>query len=615
MKTLDIIKAKVGEAFTITKQKTRQLVTYGAKDRTFETVSRNLLPAQVESILENALAGDLHAQWQLFGIMEDSWARLSKNLNEVKRATSRLPWNVQPFCEKGQDPDPQAEERAALVENVLWGMKPDPARAEKDFQGMVYDILDAFAKGISVLEIYWGTQKGQPFFLEDGTQGIRAVKQLPAHYYAYPASPGEEDRLMLSTTGMGQAQGSLVDFPEGKFILGMCPSRSGHPANTALLRTLAKHWIAAQFGFRWLARYAELFGQPIRWATYDPKNQDILVQIESMLENLGSAGWGAFPVGTNLEMKEATGRAADNPQSHLIDLADKACDILILGQTLTTDVGDSGSRALGDTHAAIRLDVLKNAADWAASVINSQVIPQILLMNYGDTKFCPWLDPGIQEPKDSKGMVERDKILFFDMGLPVAKGWLYERHGVPQPGDSDELYTQDGSTRTLKEIQEEAEKKREAGLAGMEALEQGKGSADGSPGKPDQDDDLDDEKLEKTAAQAARVQERSRQIILEARQNVVVDRMVENLLEDITGASAQWLSPVRPLFRDLVLKAQDDSITDDDLIQAMENAIAKMPELFDQLNTKALAEALEGTMGAAAVNGLVASRTERKAGK
>lgn len=204
-------------------------------------------------------------------------------------------------------------------------------------------------------------------------------------------------------------------------------------------------------------------------------------------------------------------------------------------------------------------------------------------------------------------MVERDKILFFEMGLPVAKGWLYERHGVPIPGDEDELYTQDGSTRTLKEIQEEAEEKRKAGMEGMKQL------ADGEADPEGQDEPLEDQekKLEKEAAQAAKVHERSRQIILQARQNAAIDRMVEDLMEDLTGVSQQWLSPVKPLFRDLVLKAQDDSISDEDLIQAMESAIAKMPELFDQLKTSELAEALEGAMGAAAANGLVDSRTKR----
>jgi hypothetical protein len=36
--------------------------------------------------------------------------------------------------------------------------------------------------------------------------------------------------------------------------------------------------------------------------------------------------------------------------------------------------------------------------------------------------------------------VERDKLLFKDMGLPVSKQWLYDRHKVPAPGPSEDLF-------------------------------------------------------------------------------------------------------------------------------------------------------------------------------
>jgi hypothetical protein len=38
-------------------------------------------------------------------------------------------------------------------------------------------------------------------------------------------------------------------------------------------------------------------------------------------------------------------------------------------------------------------------------------------------------------------MVERDKLLFQDMGLPVSKQWLYDRHKVPAPGPKEDLFT------------------------------------------------------------------------------------------------------------------------------------------------------------------------------
>ena len=43
-------------------------------------------PQYIEQILRSALGGSLQEQWILFGLMEDTWPRLSKNLNKLKRA-------------------------------------------------------------------------------------------------------------------------------------------------------------------------------------------------------------------------------------------------------------------------------------------------------------------------------------------------------------------------------------------------------------------------------------------------------------------------------------------------------------------------------------------------
>ena len=43
----------------------------------------------------------------------------------------------------------------------------------------------------------------------------------------------------------------------------------------------------------------------------------------------------------------------------MLDRADRYCDILVLGQTLTTEVGASGSRALGDVHSGVKHEVIE----------------------------------------------------------------------------------------------------------------------------------------------------------------------------------------------------------------------------------------------------------------
>lgn len=561
------------------------MVSFDANKRNLQLISRRLTPSQVESILEQALYGDPTYQAELFELMEDSWPRLAKNLNEVKRAVAALPWQVQPYAEKEGEPSAAAQEKAALVEKALLSFRPDATRWEANFEEAIYHLLDAHAKGISVLELYWTEQGSEkPFSPAPGIIGPRAAKFIPGRYYGFPNGSGVEDRLMLNPEGNGNRGGGLIDFPPDKFLVGICPSRSGHPMNTGLLRSLAKYWIGSQFGFQWLCNYAQMFGAPIRWATYDPNNAKLLDDIVAMLENLGTSGWGAFPMGTTLDLKEPMKAAQDNPQVFLQETADKACDILILGQTLTTDVGSSGSRALGETHNSIRGEVLQASASWAAGIINSQLIPAILRLNYGNAEEAPSLILEIEEKGDELLKAQRDKILFVDMGLPVAQEFLYERHAVPAPKPSDELF-------------EPASQAPE-----------GQGLEDG-----EEDPEEEKGKVEKMAARRGPALHSA--ALIEARRIALMDKLTNNIMEGLTGVSQQWLGPAKPIFRELLAKAMDESISDADLIKAMEKARAQMPELFDSLDKEALAKALEEAMGAAAFNGAITASVQRKKGR
>jgi predicted phage gp36 major capsid-like protein len=62
-------------------------------------------------------------QNELFNTMEDTWERLRSNLNKIKKAVCKLPFNLQPWTEKGREPSAAALEKAAFVEHVLHNQK------------------------------------------------------------------------------------------------------------------------------------------------------------------------------------------------------------------------------------------------------------------------------------------------------------------------------------------------------------------------------------------------------------------------------------------------------------------------------------------------------------
>ena len=105
-------------------------------------------------------------------------------------------------------------------------------------------------------------------------------------------------------------QETLTPFPADRVIVAKCKTKSGSILGGALLRPLVWWWCAANFSADWLLNFAQIFGVPLRWATYDPTAaQETVDRICNMLQNMGSAGWAAFPTtGTALEKSRRRGR-------------------------------------------------------------------------------------------------------------------------------------------------------------------------------------------------------------------------------------------------------------------------------------------------------------------
>ena len=495
-------------------------------------------PANIIAILRASLSGDIRQQYQVYELMEDSWARLAKNLHELKSAAAAATYTVMPFTERGERPTDSAQAKADFIQFAIDNWIGSPINSTNGFRDAVYDLCDAVGKGFSVQEILW----------EPTVDGILPKQTYFCHprYYSFPF---DKPDLMLSPQG----DGIYEEFPDDKFLIGVYKNRSGNSMGYGLLRQLAYWWSGQNFCRDWLLNFAQVFGQPLRWATYDPgAAANIKNDNADMLENMGSAAWGAFPAGTQVEFKEAGKTGQDNPQSYFIQLADKLCDITILGQTLTTDVGDSGSRALGEVHEEVRRTRLQDVCEWVANVMNEQLISFMCHLNYGNHDEMPQLVPDLAGPADPTLEAQRDQILLGN-GMEMPREWFYDRHDVPIPQAGEEIIT--------------------------------------APEPPPMPGPMFGKDGVVEAAQRAEPGPR--------------DKLLNRVIEDVTGVSSEWLAPVKPAFVQLVNKAMDESVSDEDFLRAITKASNTMPELFDKMDTKVLQDAMERNMGAAMVNGAV----------
>ena len=428
-------------------QPTRTVIRPHARDNQLSPIPVDFDPDTLGWILDEGGRGNLMLQNELFNTMEDTWERLRSNLNKLKKAVCKLPFNLQPWAEKGQEPTESALEKAAFVEHVLHTQTGSVWDGELNFYDTIYELLDAVARGVSVLEVDWD--------IEDGRYIPKRARRVPWTCLGFEkpqhisaARRSNPNALRLFPERDPGSPNRFDSYPH-KFLVGVYRAKSGHIAETAQLRALAHLWLGRMLGWEWMAQKAELFGLPIRWATYDPNApQTQIDQVTDMLRNMGSAAWGAFPQGTDLQIISGStpGVAGKSePTERLMALADRACDLLFLGQTLTSEEGSSGSYALGSVHREVELDLYENYAAYVIDVINNQLIPSIIKLNWGNSEELPFLEVELNRAEKDRQLVERDKMLFKDMGLPVAKQWLYDRHKVPAPGPDEDLFDSGGS--------------------------------------------------------------------------------------------------------------------------------------------------------------------------
>lgn len=534
-----------------------------ARDRMLDYFEREQLPGDVRSTLSAALNGDLHYQHLLFTAMLDTWPKLQKAVEEIGRKVSVAPWKIHPYAARGEEPDEKAEATAKEIEAMVWGMKPKVERMENGLEDTIKALVRGYYYGHAVCEIRW-TKDG-------GEWKPRATKTVPARFYGYPysapATADQEDRLMFDASGMRGSR-AFEDFPANRFLIGINAGHAGHPATAAPLRALAGYWLAAVYGLKWFMSFTQLYGIPWRHAEVaDAKDEG---SVRAALASIGSNGYIVTRTGTKINVLDSAKAGDSLPQKALIDLADQQCDQFILGQTLTSGTGSTGSRALGEIHQGTLDGVVEGVSDYVGGILTHQLIPAIVAANYGNSlgQDLPEMWARREDVRDEKALAERDEKIGITAGrVPVGKAWFYERHGIPTPAEGEELLSPP--------------------------------SPDGAQGDPATGSVLPHATKGGEGELVERVQ------AADADAGLTVEQLSAAVLQGLTGVSREWLAPVRPFFDRLAALAMSKQVTDDDFLAALEKAQAELPEIFDLMDSQALEEAFENAIGSAALAGSV----------
>jgi phage gp29-like protein len=380
---------------------------------------------------------------RLYATMLHDWDVLQKDTDSIEKAVRSLDWSLSPYVKKGEKVSAQAQQVAQVVEDALWRRAPQKLGTyAHSFIQLLGAIVHAEFRGQNVHRIVWQND-GKLIY-------PAAFVQLPPQFLRWEVEPGKPDLLLHVPDG---ETATPVPFKPYQFIVALNNAGPDHPLYNATYYGLVAWFSAAKNGLGWFMQYAEQhhLPKPVFHYDNDEDREQLIRDLQQdrvinafLLYGDRQVEWASAPTGTTM------------PQKELLELAEAHCHKAMLGQTLTSDTSKSGgSLAQAKVHAGVQADEVMKHAEFVADVINRQLIPAIVHLNFGKVDGMPLPELRFKLPQAAAN-IERAQFWSQVMAIPgmsVVKSEVYDSLGIAMPSDDDEVL--------------ETPSQQDAGFAGM----------------------------------------------------------------------------------------------------------------------------------------------------
>lgn len=401
-----------------------------------QRIGGSLRPVQVSSIIVEADAGNTQRLMDLANEARQKDCHLQSVLYTRETTLASLPWQLHPFSKDGKKIAAKDSTIASFVEDVLksiYGSATNVANspdATVGFRGLLAHLAGGCYYGFASAEVLWERQDG--YLVPTG------FSLLQPRRFVFRQSDG---RLCWWDQSMPVPIDLMAQYPPGKFISHRPRINGDVPCREGLARPLMWAALFRNWDIRdWMA-LGELAWKPYRTGTYsrDATPNDIENLIEA-LRKVSTSGVAAFPETTkfNVEWPNHSVSSGQSMHGELANFFGAEMSKCVLGQTLTTEAGQKGARALGDIHNQIRHDIAEADAISAAATIQSQLIVPLVRLNFGPNANCPkfaFVTNQIEDiEKFSAGVVN-----LWTTGMEIPDDWVRDRVGMTEPSADDKV--------------------------------------------------------------------------------------------------------------------------------------------------------------------------------
>jgi phage gp29-like protein len=226
----------------------------------------------------------------------------------------------------------------ARVNNFIW------QELDRVIVSVLRGAFNAVLYGYSVQEIIWQQ-------LPDGKIGLKEVSEKPFEWF----EPKSDGRLIYRS--QLNPQGEAID-KKFKFLLSIRNETYRQPYGEALLSRLYWAWLFRVNGWKYWAKNLERAGTPFLVGTAPnetlPDGTTAVDYLTTVLNSAVSNATLALPDGWTAQFLSATQTGTSFEQFEQAIL--KRIQKVILGQTLTSDVGKTGSFAAAKVHENVLSD-------------------------------------------------------------------------------------------------------------------------------------------------------------------------------------------------------------------------------------------------------------------
>lgn len=192
-----------------------------------------------------------------------------------------------------------------------------------------------------------------------------------------------------------------------------------------LLLNVAPQAIAKKNAMAFWDKFAEIFGMPIRFATSAERDARNRNSIENMLENMGSAAWGLFPEGTDIELIESSRGDAFQVYDERIERANSEMSKAVVGTTMLMDEGSSRSQS--EVHEKVSKKVEEEDADFIRDLVNERLLP--FLQKHGfpvQNRRLEWVE-NIDYTPEQQRQIEEMVLRYYN----VDPDYFLDKYNIP----------------------------------------------------------------------------------------------------------------------------------------------------------------------------------------